>query len=93
MIIGGMDYVKLLVGAGADVNALGDTTLGIFYFPYRASGEFIKELLKLWMQAGGKIDVDGIVAANQDWYDHCGGLGRPWPVPEELQLYRDGKIY
>ena len=93
MLIGGMDYVKILIGAGADVNALGDIIFGWFYYPCQASGEFIKELMKLWIQAGGKINVAGILAHNQDWYDYCGGGGRPLPVPEELQLYKDGKIY
>ena len=45
------------------------------------------------MQAGGDVGVGKIMDHNQDWFEHMGGFGQQAHVPEELQMYRDGKIY
>ena len=88
-----MDFVKLLIATGADVSAVRDSRIGSnLYWPGYASQQFVKELLKLWMQAGGDVDVGKIMDHNQDCFEHMGGFGQQAPVPEELQLYRDGKI-
>ena len=92
MIQARIELVRLLIGAGANVNAVGSSTIGFcFYYPGRPTQQFIMEVLELWVQTGGTINVSEVIGHNQDWFDHLGGFGRACACTRGTREVQRGK--